>query len=309
MNVSAAPASTSRLVGAAFGLASTLGFSFAAPLGAFLIRLGLDPTTMLVIRMALTTALLALTVQFFSPERFRVDSRGFRAAMTAGLATGVSNILFFWSLTRLEASIAAMLFAIFPIVVLALLALRGERFTYRNLVRTGLGVTGVYLLIGPGGEVDPLGVLMVLASVLLSSIQMVLIQWSLQGYDGRTVTLYMVAGMTAAVWLWWLIQQPEWSIPGWQGWLGIGLMAIVSTYLARLGMFAAVRRLGSGEVALLVPLETLLTVVWSLVFLGERLSFFQQVGGGLIVASTLLAVQRMSRVRRWRPRWRVWNRI
>ena len=39
-------------------------------------------------------------------------------------------------------------------LVLGLLVLRGERFTYRQYVRLGLALAGVYLLIGPSGRVD-----------------------------------------------------------------------------------------------------------------------------------------------------------
>ncbi|MCH8339483.1 MAG: EamA family transporter, partial [Chloroflexi bacterium] len=55
---------------------------------------------------------------------------------------------------------------------------------------------------------------------------------------------------------------------------------------------------------LLGPLETLLTVIWSLLFLQERLSVVQWAGGGLILFGAVLAGQRMHRIR-WRPRLRL----
>jgi drug/metabolite transporter (DMT)-like permease len=73
-------------------------------------------------------------------------------------------------------------------------------------------------------------------------------------------------------------------------------------------MFEGVRLLGSGQVALLLPLETLLAVFWSVVFLGERLTFWEWVGGGLIMFSALLAIQRLNWAR-WKPRWPAWSRL
>jgi drug/metabolite transporter (DMT)-like permease len=186
--------------------------------------------------------------------------------------------------------------------VLALLALRGERFTYRQTFRLALGIAGVYFLVGADGRSDWVGVVMVLIAVFTASFQTLFIQWYLHDRDGRTITAYMVAGMAVAVTVFWLFQGLALGADLWRpvspgAWLGIGVMALVPTYLARLGMFAAVRHLGSGQMALLTPLETLLTVIWSVIFLGERLSPYQMLGGALIVTSAVLAVRRLERAK------------
>ena len=76
-----------------------------------------------------------------------------------------------------------------------------------------------------------------------------------------------------------------------------GWMAIIGTYLAQLTMVTSVRIIGGGQVALLNPLETFLTVIWSVLFLSESLTAIQWVGGGLILLSALLAIQRLRRAR------------
>jgi drug/metabolite transporter (DMT)-like permease len=58
-------------------------------------------------------------------------------------------------------------------------------------------------------------------------------------------------------------------------------------------MFSGLQRIGGGQVALLVPLETLLSVLWSVLFLQEHLSLWQALGGVLILSSALLAIQRL----------------
>ena len=85
------------------------------------------------------------------------------------------------------------------------------------------------------------------------------------------------------------------------GCAGVSL-AVISSYLARLTYLAGVGRVGSGRLALLGPVETMLGVIWSILFLHERLSPMQFVGGALILASALLAVQRLGRVRLHLPR-------
>jgi len=86
------------------------------------------------------------------------------------------------------------------------------------------------------------------------------------------------------------------------GWLAVIALAIVSTYIARLAFFAAVGAIGGAQVSLLGPVETLLSVTWSVLFLQERLTLWQWLGGGLILISALLAVQRLGRVNLRLPR-------
>ena len=216
----------------------------------------------------------------------------------AGVANGVGMLAYFSSLTRISGSIASMIFSLSPLVVLTLLALRGEKFTFRTTARLALGLGGVYLLIGPGGNADLNGVLLVLVSVFTIPFQIVIMQWFLGDYDARTVTLYMVGTMMVIVVGAWLVEGAEWRDPGWQGWALVITLAVVSTYLARLMLFLSVRKIGGGQTGLLAPLETLFTVIWSILFLRERLMPVQWMGSSLIVFSAALAVERLWQVRR-----------
>jgi len=291
------PPPSSRLAGWLAAAVATVSFSVAPPIATLVLATGLDPTHLLLARLWLALGIIVASLAVFAPARLRLDRRGILIAGSAGLATGVSVLLFFWALTRLDTAIAAMLFGLQPLTVLALLALRGERFTYRQYFRLAVGLAGVYFLVGADGRSDWVGVVMVLIAVFTASFQTLFIQWYLHDRDGRTITAYMVGGMAVAVTVFWLLQGANTRpiTPG--AWLGIGVMALVPTYLARLGMFAAVRHLGSGQMALLTPLETLLTVIWSVIFLGERLSPYQMLGGALIVTSAVLAVRRLERAK------------
>lgn len=292
-------------------LTATLAFSVAPPITKWAISAGMNPTTLLMLRLVITTTLLGGTIMLTAAERVRIDRRGLLICTTAGFCNGFGMVAFFWALARLEASVTSMIFSLSPLAVLGLLALRGEKFTYRQIVRLAVGLSGVYLLIGPGsalkGGIDWLGVALVFVTIFVSAIHLVLIQWFLQRYDARTVTLYTVATMTLVSIGFWLSQGTEWHDPGWPVWLIVLVLAVISTYLSRLALFAGVRHLGSGQMALLLPLETLLTVTWSVLFLHEWLTLWQWIGGLLILLSALLAVQRLRWTRK-RTRWRVWWR-
>ena len=274
---------------------STVCFSLAPTLGKASIDLGMDSLALLALRMTGAVLLLGATLLLSAPGRLRIDRRGLWLCLAAGAANGVGVVMFFRSLERLSASIASMIFSLSPLVLLVVLALRGEKFTYRNAARLVLGIGGVYLLIGPGGEVDAWGVVLAMGTIVTVPIQLVIMQWYLRDHDAYAVTLYMVVGMLLVCAAWWLAQGLPWTPAQPAAWLLLLAQIVISTYLARITMFAAIRALGGGQVGLLAPLETMLTVVWSVLFLGERLSAVQWLGSALIVLSALLAVQRLRR--------------
>ena len=288
-------------------LSASAAFSTAPPVARAVIEAGMNPTALLVGRMLLATTLLGLTIAITSPRQLRTDLRCIEVAGAAGAVNAIGMICFFWALSRLEASMTSMLISTSPLVVLSLLALRGEKITYRHAVRLVLALSGVYLLIGPGGQVDLAGVALVLVATCAFACQLVLIQWFLLDYDARTVTFYVLMAMSVCIAGWWMVQGASWQDPGLGGWLSIIALAVVSTYLARLLLFNAVSRIGGGQMSLLQPVETLLTIIWSMLFLHERLTPLQWAGGALILISATLAIKRLGRAR-WRPRWRVWAR-
>jgi drug/metabolite transporter (DMT)-like permease len=294
-------------VGWAIALTASTFFSIATPLSRGALTAGVGASEMLVTRMALATLLMGLTIAVTNIRLLRADRRCILIATGAGTLNGVGMLLYFWGLERLTSSMTAMLIALSPVFVLSLLALRGERVTYRHAVRIALALIGVYLLIGPGGDVDPIGVMWVMISMVCFALQLTMLQWYLLEYDARPVTFYVLLAMTVCVVATWGLEGATWQPLGMRGWVTSVILAVLSTYISRLLIFAAVSRIGGGQMAMLSPVETLLSVFWSFLFLGERLTPLQWVGGIFILTSAVLAIQRLS-IARFRPRWRLWTK-
>lgn len=290
-------------LGWVLAICASASFSLAPPVARFAILDGMDPISLLLARFVISVPLFAITSAITAPQSFKLTRHGAIWIGAAGAFNGIAMSCFFQALTTLDASIASMILSLLPLVVLLLLALRGEKFTRRNAVRVALALTGVYLLIGPGGQVNFLGVMLMLTAVLLFAAQLVIIQWHLQSYDTRTIALYLSAAMLVVIGALWLFRGAEWHAPSRSGWISIIVLAVISTYQARMLFYAAIRYLGSGQIVLLMPVELLLTILWSVLFLGERFSPLQACGGALVLASALLAIRRLGRAR-WRPRWR-----
>jgi drug/metabolite transporter (DMT)-like permease len=283
-------------------LGSTVAFSFAPPVARAAIMDGMDSNQLLMLRMVIATTLFGLTLAATARASLRLPREGLQAAIIVGAINAAGMILFFLSLNYLEASLGAMIIALSAPLVLIMLALRGERLTRRHLVRLGLALIGVYLLISPSGEVNWTGAALALVATFLFALQMAVTQWTLVSYPVRAVVFYVTGTMTVFVFAWWLLQGAVWSEPSLVGWLQVLMLAVVCTFFARLGYYGAIGLIGSGQLALLGPLETMLSVIWAVIFLDERLAPWQAVGGVLILASALLAVQRFGRVNLRLPR-------
>jgi drug/metabolite transporter (DMT)-like permease len=289
-------------LGWSLALGATIAQSIVTPLARSVIVGGLSPTLLLLIRLSLTVFLLVVTLALIDRRRLAIDNRGLFLLAVIGIISGIEICCYFWSLAFVDASMASMIKSVQPLAVLILLQFGGERLTWRHGVRLLLASGGVYLLIGPGGTIAPMGLLLLFISIVLYAMQLVFTQWYLRGYDTATVTVYLLAMMTGVAAGWWWFEGAAWQQPGLYDWLVIGTLAVVSTYFARLALYAAVWRVGSGQVALLWPLQILLAILFSVLLLQERLSLIQWLGGGFILTSALMAVQRLNSARWWPQR-------
>lgn len=279
--------------GWAIALGAATIFSFSPSISKVALSFGFTPTSLLAMRYLIGTVLMTLTVGLTSPQHFRIDRKGLLLCIAAGTILVSALQMFTMSLLRINVSIASMIVTLYPLVVLILLAWRGEKFTYRNTLRLTLGLGGVYLLIGPGGQVDLGGTVLVLCTCCTFALYLVMIQWFLNGYEARTTALYVLITiliLNIGLWFW---QGAVWPEVGWTGWLPVIFLGLGSSYLGQMALYTAVREIGSGQVALLNPLETLLSVIWATTFLQEQLSLVQWAGGGLILVSMLLAIRRI----------------
>jgi drug/metabolite transporter (DMT)-like permease len=294
----AVPAPVDHL-GWLLAVATTFAGAIVTPLVRGAVVGGMNPITLLLLRLLLTVVLTVGAIGIFDRRHLQIDRQGFWRLGVVGLISGVEICCFFWSLAFVDASMSAMIKSTQPLVVLLLLALRGEQLRGRHWLRLGFATAGIYFLVGPGGHVETFGLFLLTLSLILYALQLVLIQWWLKDYHNQTTTFYLTSIMTLVIIVWWWLQDAGWQDPGLSGWVVIAILAVVSTYLARLALFAAIRRLGSGQIALLWPLQTLLVIVLSVLFLQERMAPLQWFGGSLVLISALLAIeqwpQRISR--------------
>jgi drug/metabolite transporter (DMT)-like permease len=288
------------LAGWLFGLGSSLAGGLVTPLARGLIVGGMAPSTLLVLRLSLATVLLGVTLAIVAPHKLKLTRRGVGLMVVVGGLAGLEIASFFWALAYVDAATSSIIKSVQPLVVLLLLALGGERMTKAHWLRLLLSMLGIYLLVGVGGKIDPFGAFLIALSLIFYALQLAQVQWWLQAYDTWTIAFYLTGIMSLVVTGWWAVTGAPWQPPTLTEVTVIVALAVVGTYFARLALFAAIARIGSGQIALMWPLQTLTAILAAVFFLNEHLTPIQWLGGALVLAGTFLTLPGV-RLRRIRP--------
>src|SRR4051794_2363081 len=297
-HVAAAPAASGRdrdaAVGAGLCLLSAAGFGAMAIFGKLAFDAGVSTLTLLLVRFTLATAIFAAMVAATLKLRgWRADGR---RAVVVGLGLGAVGYatqagLFFAALARLDASLLALLLYTYPAwVTLAAFALGRERLTSRRLGALALSSTGLVIVLAGagGGAFDGLGVALGLGAAVAYTGYILVADRA--GVDvpplvlaalvcsGATATFAVVGVAGGAL---------EFGFAE-EGWLWLGLIAIVSTALPIATFFAGMARVGPSTASILSTFEPVVTVALAYVAFSERLSAAQLGGAALVLAAAVL---------------------
>ena len=278
-----------------FAACSILLFSTNTPVVRDVVREGFHPITLAMTRFVGASFLFG-AVFAFTPlakpkgDELPLDRRIIWICLISGAINGLTLVGWNTSMVYLDASIASVMgIALFPSFTLILVALAGEKLTAKKILRLLIVIVGLYFLIGFEGEINVQGVLYVLLAASTYAVHIVMVQWYTKPYNTWATTAIMVAGsavFTVIIWL--LIGRPLFP-PNTKNYLVIIYQIVIITFVARTVLYSAIERIGSAQYALLSPVETLLTIMWSFLFLGERFQSVQWLGAGLILTSALLA--------------------
>ena len=117
--------STASWFGWSMALASTFASSIVTPLVRGAVVGGMDPISLLLMRLLIATLLLVGTMAVLEPARLKIDRRGLWLVTVIGLIAGIEICCFFWSLAFVDASMTAMIKSTQPLVVLLMLGMGG----------------------------------------------------------------------------------------------------------------------------------------------------------------------------------------
>lgn len=277
------------------GVVNTVLASFflgwAPILGKMAYASGVTPFTLVAFRTAMAALLIWVTFALFRPREIAISWRNLLGCIGVGAVNGFGSLLYYTSLLRLDASRASLLNTLYPLWVILFLSASGQPLTWLTLARLGLAMVGVFLLTRAGpGELDWLGVMLMIASSATYGWHLALGQWVLADTPARTAALYILTTMAGVVGVARITQARPLEPIASTGWIAILALGL-TTALSRLAMFNALQRVGGIETSLGGLLELLVSLGLAFLLLGERLTQVQWLGGGLLVLSLALMVR------------------
>lgn len=304
------PGSASPRRGTVFALLSTVFFGMAPIFGKLAYRARVAPFTLVSLRTVIAAIVLWLLYLMFWREAIRIAWRDLLGCIGMGIANGVGSLLYYSGLSRIDASLAQLLYTLYPIWVFVFLIAAGHHISHSSVLRLGLALLGVFALTytGPKG-IDLLGVMLLLGSGACYAWNLVLGQWTLADVDSRTATLYVLTTMACVVLTARLVDNTPWQTLTLDGWLAVLGLTLFPTILARLLVFAGLRDLGGAQTSLLGLAELLVALLIAYFWLGERMTPWQWIGAALLVTSVVLGGQESTLEVSWEDllrdgRWR-----
>lgn len=277
-------------LGAVLCLLSAVAFGAMTIFGKLAYEAGVSVMTLLFTRFALAALVLwvAFTLRGGLPGVARPTVISALALGAVAYATQAG--LFFSALTRMDASLLALLLYTYPaLVTLGAIALGRESASRRRAAALLVSSGGLVLILAgtATGGLDPLGVAMGLAAavtyagyILISHVvtdDLPPVAFATLVTTGAAMS-FGVAGVATGT-----LDAGFDS----EGWLWLVLIALISTVLAIALFFAGLSRVGPSSAAILSAFEPLSTVVFAYLAFGEALSALQLFGGALVIAAVI----------------------
>ncbi len=197
----------------------------------------------------------------------------------------------FFSLERLPGSTYIVLLYSYPAMVALLLRLLGDRIHARTWIALGLALVGVALTVpkfGSAADADLLGVGLALLNAAVIAIYYLLARRALEGVvDVTRASAVMMIGTFIIM----LILIPFRGLQFPQNPLTVVLLVgigIFGTVLPVVGVNIAVQRIGAAQASLVSTVEPIMSMIVSMLILGEVIFALQWLGAALIVGSVIV---------------------
>jgi drug/metabolite transporter (DMT)-like permease len=268
-----------------------------ATLGLFgkqLYRYEVDPLVLVSLRAAIATLTLGLALAVFRPQWLRIriwDLPFFAIFGVVGVAMNYAS--YFLALKWTTMTTTVILFYSYPfLVVLGATVLLKEPLTASKLVALALSLVGLVLVAEAYDlarlDLNRPGVVYSLLAAVATASYNLLGKKSLARYSSWTTLFYALLFGAVSLLLWQgprLYEAWEYPTPVWGLILGL---AWIPTLLGYAAFLLGLADLEAGKASIVAYAELVIAVVLAYIFLGERLSPPQIVGGLLILAALFI---------------------
>ena len=277
-------------LGALMVLLSAAGFATLAIFIKLAYAAGANTLTILTLRFTLASLMLwaILKPLGLSP---RMDRKTlFQLFLMGALGYGSMSLLFTLTVQYLPASLAEILLFTYPAIVSILSFILGEdQFSWLKGGALAACLAGLIFILGLSFEgINPLGLATGLGGAIIYSIYILVGNRVLKKAHSLVATTYVCSSAAAIFLLSSLVSGSLILTLPLNGWLSIIGIALFATIVGILAFFMGLTRVGAANASIISTAEPVITVILSVIILGEHLTGWQLVGAGLVVGSIIL---------------------
>jgi drug/metabolite transporter (DMT)-like permease len=236
-----------------------------------------SPYAVVAMRTSMAALLLVLIIVIFKRSFLYIYPAGLLGCLLAGALNGTGSIFYYVGLNKLDASVAQMLYTLYPFFVAFWLQLDGQPPSKLTIIRIIIAILSGFLLTKvETGHIDLWGVAFMLIAAMLYALHLPINQRVLLDVPAPTVTVYTLLAMSAVVVPAFFIfdgTMPPLDAP----WVPVIALTVV-TFFSRLMLFLGVKNIGGMQTALLGLGELIVAILFSHLLLGETLTAYQWIG-------------------------------
>jgi drug/metabolite transporter (DMT)-like permease len=255
------------------------------------------PLSFTIVRFSLA-AMFLVCVLIMTGESLRIERKDISPLIRLGfIGITLYNILFMYGLKLTSATNSALMISLSPLFAALIQGIsKKERITFRSGLGILLSSVGVFLILqgGQGGisfsRHDLAGDLLTICASVCWALYTIKSKPLLQEYSAVKVTAYSMAMgslLLLPISLRELARQ-SWSGVSGQAWAAFGFSTFVSGGIAFSLWYQGVQRLGVTRTVVYHYFVPFVAVIFAALFLGERLSIVQIIGGAGILTGVAL---------------------
>lgn len=265
-------------------------------LGLFVRNISLPSLDTAFLRAIIASAFLLLFKLFSKKHINKVSLKDLVLLILSGIIIASNWLLLFQAYKYTTIANATLCYYTAPIFIILLspIVLK-EKLTLKKLLSVFVSLSGLCLIISQNvsSKVSsynhPLGFLLgISAAALYASV--ILINKKIKNFSGVDRTVVQIS-VSAIFLLPFILYRNEIHITGMKMLLTILILGVLHTGIAYLLYFSAIEKVSAQKASLLSYIDPISAVLFGTLFLGEPLSAFQTLGGGLIIFSTLINIK------------------
>lgn len=274
-------------IGLLMVMGSAISFALTPTLNRLAYDAGSDVASLLTVRFVVTVPALFLAALVLG-RSLRLNARSWRDSAIVGVLMAFTAYGYIAAVTYIPVSLSSLIFYTFPIIVgLAATFVNREPLTPLRLITLVAAFGGLVLALGVTFDtLDPLGLGFAFLGAVCAAGSVMWSGRTLGPHDSLVTTFHMmaVACLLAVLAQLWSgpVRLPQTGL-GWVGFFGNAAFYC----LGLVGFFAGIARVGAIPASMVSNVEPIVSILFAMVMLGERLSWPQWFGVVLVIAAVL----------------------